>query len=154
MMRSGVTTATIPKAARHPVKSKLSSVTTGRHDARLMPRLAWPLLLCLCAMPAWAQYDSGDFDVEQADRVWLRALLDVRLVRGGPAPSWTDSGIGKLRYGGKQVGTGPDAHFERVTRLALAQLAIEVGCHAPRRHPRPGADRLRARYRGQRRDPG
>ncbi len=82
-------------------------------------------------MPAWAQYDSGDFDVEQTDRVWLRALLDVRLARGGPAPSWTDSGIGKLRYGGKQVGTGADARFERVTRLALAQLAFEIEATLP-----------------------
>ena len=82
-------------------------------------------------MPARAQYESSDFDVEQADRVWLRALLDVRLVRGGPAKSWTDWGIGKLRYGGKQVGTGPDAHFERETRLALSQLAIELGATLP-----------------------
>src|ERR1043165_7125962 len=98
----------------------LSLITTGRHDAPLMSRLAWSLLLCVCATPAWAQYeDSSDFSVEQADRVWLRALLDVRLVRGGPAPSWTDFGPGKLRYGGKQVGSGPDAHFERKTRLPL-----------------------------------
>src|SRR6185436_14274321 len=105
--------------------------TTGRHDAWLMSRrLACTLLLCACT-PAWAQYGASDFDVEQADRVWLRALLDVRLAHGGPASSWTDSGAGKLRYGGHQVGTGADAHFESKTRLALAQLAIEIGATLP-----------------------
>ena len=100
---------------------------------RLAAQIAWTLLCCACAVPAWAQYETtgGDFSVEQDERVWIRALLDVRLVHGGPAPSWTDAGIGKLRYGGKQVGTGADAHFERETRLALSQLAIEIGTTLP-----------------------
>ena len=93
-------------------------------------RLACLLLLGACS-PAWAQYETSDFDVEQADRVWLRALLDVRLAHGGPASSWTDSGAGKLRYGGHQVGSGADARFERKPRLALSQLAIEVGATLP-----------------------
>jgi hypothetical protein len=96
-----------------------------------MPRLpapiAWFLLCCACAAsPAWAQYE-----VEQDDRVWLRALLDVRLVRAGPAPSWTDTGAGKLRYGGKVVHTSEGPRFERVTRFTLSQLAIEVGATLP-----------------------
>jgi hypothetical protein len=82
------------------------------------------LLLCWCVAPslAWAQYD-----VEQEQRVWLRALLDVRVARGGSAPSWTDLGPGKTRYGGKSTAEG----FERVTRGVLSQLAIEVGASLP-----------------------
>lgn len=99
-----------------------------------MPRfatpIAWTLLCFAFAVPAWAQ-DESDYDVPQRDLVWLRALLDVRLVRGGPAPSWTDAGSGTLRYGGKQVGAGANAHFERVTRLALSRLAIELGAALP-----------------------
>ena len=46
------------------------------------------LLLGCCAAPsAWAQYEVDD----ESD-VWVRALLDVRLVRAGPATSWTDRG--------------------------------------------------------------
>ncbi len=72
--------------------------------------------------PAFAQYE-----VEQEERVWLRALFDVRVVRSGPATSWTDSGPGKLRYGGKATASG----FERTTRLTLSQLAIELGATLP-----------------------
>ena len=103
-----------------------------------MPRFAapvvWTLLCCACAVPAWAQYENtggGDFGVEQDERVWIRALLDVRIAHGGPATSWTDSGLGKLRYGGKQVGSGADTHFEHDTRLALSQLAFEIGTALP-----------------------
>ena len=59
---------------------------------RLAAQIAWTLLFCACAVPVWAQYENtggGDFSVEQNERVWIRALLDVRLVHGGPAPSWT-----------------------------------------------------------------
>jgi hypothetical protein len=80
------------------------------------------LACCICSTPAFAQYE-----VEQERTVWFRALLDVRLVRAGPAPSWTDSGPGKLRYGGKVTASG----FERTTRLALSQLAFEVGATLP-----------------------
>jgi len=102
-----------------------------------MPRasahIAWTLLCCVCAAPAWSQFDASEYAVAQDDRVWLRALLDARLVRAGPAPSWTDTGAGKLRYGGKVVdnGTGTTPSFERVTRLVLAQLAFEVGAMLP-----------------------
>ena len=84
--------------------------------------LAWVVANCTFSPPALAQYE-----VEEDRRVWLRALLDVRLVRAGPATSWTDAGAGKLRYGGKATASG----FERETRLRLAQLAIEIGATLP-----------------------
>jgi hypothetical protein len=84
--------------------------------------MTWCLVSFLSASPAFAQYE-----VEQEERVWLRAMFDVRLVRAGPASSWTDRGPGKLRYGGKVTASG----FERVTRLAVAQLAIEMGATLP-----------------------
>ena len=82
------------------------------------------LLLLCCALPirAWAQYD-----VEDEQRVWLRGVMDVRVVRGGAAPSWTDLGPGKTRYGGDFTESG----FERVTRGVMSQLVIEVGAALP-----------------------
>jgi hypothetical protein len=98
---------------------------------RASARIAWSLLCCVLSVPAWAQYES-EFEVEQDERVWLRALLDVRVVRAGPAPSWTDSGAGKLRYGGKVVqADNGSTTFERVTRLTLSQLAFELGATLP-----------------------
>ena len=90
---------------------------------RFAAQIAWTLLCCACAVPAWAQSES-DYEVPQDSPVWLRALLDVRLARSGPAPSWTDSGAGTLRYGGS-------AASGRVTRLVLSQLAIEIGATLP-----------------------
>lgn len=85
-------------------------------------RLIFVLFCSVVPSQVWAQYE-----VEQEDRVWLRGLLDVRVARGGSAPSWTDHGPGKTRYGGRSTETG----FERVTRLALSQLAIEAGASLP-----------------------
>ncbi len=88
-------------------------------------KVSAPLLLAACTVasaPAYAQYE-----VDEDSPVWLRALLDVRVARGGSAPSWTDHGPGKTRYGGRST----DAGFEQVTRLALAQLAIQVGASLP-----------------------
>jgi hypothetical protein len=82
------------------------------------------LLLFGCAVAPQA---PAQYDVEAEDRVWLRALLDVRLARGPAVPSWTDSGPGKTRYGGRSTDSG----FERVTRVELAQLAIEAGATLP-----------------------
>src|SRR5262245_5401029 len=83
------------------------------------------MLLCGCAAPrAWAQYDV---EPEQENRFWIRGLLDVRVVRGGAAPSWTDSGPGKPRYGGEST----DGGFERKTRFVLSQLALEFGATLP-----------------------
>ena len=70
---------------------------------------------------------AAQYEVETEDRVWVRALLDVRLARGGEAPSWTDYGPGKTRYGGRSTDTG----FEHVTRVELAQLALELGAALP-----------------------
>lgn len=82
-------------------------------------------LLLLCGVappPARCQYE-----VEQEKPFWLRGLLDVRVARGGRAPSWTDGGPGKARYGGRSTSRG----FERVTRPSLSQLALEAGATLP-----------------------
>lgn len=96
----------------------------SRQLRRAVPAAAFLLgsLCWLCGVPphAWCQ---DEFEVEQEPPVWLRGLLDVRVVRGGRASSWTDRGPGKTRYGGRTAAQG----LERVTRLALAQLALEAG---------------------------
>ena len=100
-----------------------------------------PLLLAACTVasaPAHAQYE-----VDEDNPVWLRALLDVRVARGGSAPSWTDHGPGKTRYGGRST----DAGFERVTRLALAQFAHSGRRLAAVGHTRPGASERAAGHR-------
>jgi hypothetical protein len=84
-------------------------------------------LFCLLACCAIAPRASAQYEVEQDSSVWLRALLDVRVARGGAAPSWTDFGPGKPRYGGESGANG----FERKTRFVLAQLAIEAGVALP-----------------------
>jgi hypothetical protein len=87
----------------------------------ILVRYGWCIFLCCAfAPPALAQYD-----VDQPSDVWLRALVDVRLAGGGPAPSWTDHGSGKLRYGGSAES------FGRATRLALSQAALQVGASLP-----------------------
>jgi hypothetical protein len=60
--------------------------------------------------------------------VSLRALLDLRIVRGTQAPSWQEGGPGNLRYGGVQES---DGSFERVTRFAISQLAVEPSADLP-----------------------
>src|SRR6266704_897152 len=79
----------------------------------------WCLLICGALSPQV----YGQYAVDADKPVWLRALLDVRLVRAGPAPSWTDRGPGKTRYGGSPSDSG----FQRATRFALSELALEVG---------------------------
>jgi hypothetical protein len=81
-------------------------------------------VLGACALSPVAR---AQYEIERESPVWVRALLDLRIARGGMAPSWTDAGPGKLRYGGEQTSSG----FERKTRLELAQLAIEVGATLP-----------------------
>jgi len=44
-----------------------------------------------------------------------------------PAPSWTDRGPGKTRYGGSLTDSG----FQRATRFVLSELALEVGATLP-----------------------
>jgi hypothetical protein len=83
------------------------------------------MALTLVASLASAQspYDDADqrYEVEEKSRFTLRALVDLRVVRGSEAPSWQEGGPGKIRYGGISAGTG----FERVTRFAIAQLALQ-----------------------------
>jgi hypothetical protein len=83
-----------------------------------------PLLVCcgLVSNVAQAQYE-----VDEENSVWIRALIDVRVAQGQAAPSWTDHGPGKTRYGGRVT----DAGFERVTRVALSQFALQVGATLP-----------------------
>jgi hypothetical protein len=64
---------------------------------------------------------ADDYAVEAEPGVSLRALLDLRIVRAGRAPSWMDRGPGKTRYGG----VDDDGDFERVTRFAISQFALE-----------------------------
>ena len=87
-------------------------------------RFACLFLVCsgLAAPRAGAQYD-----VEESDRVWLRALVDIRLARGPEMPSWTDDGPGKTRFGGRVTASG----FEQIARAELAELAIQVGAVLP-----------------------
>jgi hypothetical protein len=81
------------------------------------------VLLGCCVIPsARAQYE-----VEEQSSVWMRVLLDVRLVRAGPEPSWTDRGRGNLRYGGEIDGTSSTDR----TQVALYELAIEMGAALP-----------------------
>src|ERR1044072_1223280 len=69
----------------------------------------------------------AQYDVDEDNPVWLRALIDVRVARGPEFRSWTDSGPGKLRFGGRSR----DAGFEHVTRVELAKLAVQFGASLP-----------------------
>mgnify|MGYP000184203205 CR=1 FL=1 len=83
------------------------------------------IALTLVASLASAQspYDEADerYEVEEKSRFSLRALVDLRVVQGSEVPSWQENGPGKIRYGGIADG----AAFERVTRFAIAQLALQ-----------------------------
>ena len=97
-----------------------------RYDMRtrfvfLLPWLG-ALLLALPPAQVHCQYE-----VEQESPVWLRGLLDLRVAQGGRAHSWTARGPGKTRYGGRSTSEGA----ERVTRLSVAQLALEGGAALP-----------------------
>jgi len=84
------------------------------------------VLLLFCSLPPQVR-SQGEYEVEEEKPFWLRGLLDVRVAQGGSAPSWMDRGPGKTRYGGRSTPQG----FDRVTRLALSQLALEVGGTLP-----------------------
>jgi hypothetical protein len=79
-------------------------------------------LLIVFPQRAWSQ-----FEVEPENSIWLRGLLDLRIARGGEAPSWKERGPGKTRYGGRATSRG----FEQVTHLAPAQVGVEVGAFLP-----------------------
>jgi hypothetical protein len=93
----------------------------------MSPRFVVSAVLCLAICGVVASPARAQYDVDADERVWLRAMLDVRIARGGSAPSWTDHGPGKTRYGGRSTAQG----YEAVTRLALAQLAIQAGASLP-----------------------
>lgn len=70
---------------------------------------------------------QDDYAVEPERSISLRALLDLRIVGAGPAPSWTDHGPGKTRFGGVE----DDGHFERAASFSIAQLALEPDARLP-----------------------
>lgn len=83
--------------------------------------------LALAVLLAGAAAAQEDYSVEEEHGVGVRALLDLRIARGGKAPSWMDRGPGKTRYGG----VDDDGQYERVTRFAIDQLAIEPWATLP-----------------------
>jgi len=85
-------------------------------------RIALALLL-LTAPPA----RGDEYTVAPAAGVWVRALLDLRVVVPGAAPSWMDRGPGLTRYGG----VNENGRNRRVTRFAISQLALESGGRLP-----------------------
>jgi hypothetical protein len=84
-----------------------------------------PLVLACCGLAPLTAH--AQYEVDEQNSVWLRALIDVRVARGPEFPSWTDSGPGKLRYGGRSR----DAGFEHVTRAELATFALQFGASLP-----------------------
>ncbi len=84
-----------------------------------------PSLLACCGLAPLAAH--AQYEVDEQNSVWLRALVDLRVARGPEFPSWTDSGPGKLRYGGRSR----DAGFEHVPRVELSKLAVQVGASLP-----------------------
>jgi hypothetical protein len=88
-------------------------------------------MLCLwslMAVVAGAAVAEDPYAVSEEPGVSLRALVDVRIVHGTKAPSWQEGGPGTLRYGGVQLDNG---RFERVTRFAISQLALEPSGDLP-----------------------
>lgn len=82
------------------------------------------LLVLALAAPARA---GDEYAAAPEPDVWLRAVLDLRTVFPGAAPSWMDRGPGLARFGGVAV----DGRFERVARFAIAQGALEPGARLP-----------------------
>jgi hypothetical protein len=93
----------------------------------MTPRLARLTALLLLICGALSQPVHAQYEVDRESSIWLRGLLDVRLVGAGPAASWTDRGPGKMRYGGSPT----DGGFARATRLVLSQAALQVGALLP-----------------------
>jgi hypothetical protein len=92
-----------------------------------MTRAPASILSCILLCSALSSPARAQYTFERESSLWLRGLVDVRLVSGGPAPSWTDGGPGKMRYGGSFTDTG----FQRATRLVLSQAALQVGASLP-----------------------
>lgn|SRR6185437_14053472 len=93
--------------------------------ASALLRTCWCVLLSLLgALPLQAR---AQFAAEPPSTIWLRALLDVRLAGGGPAPSWTEHGPGKLRYGGSDT----SGSFQSSEHFGLSRAALQVGAALP-----------------------
>jgi len=88
----------------------------------LLPSLGMLLLFAATPPQVRCQYE-----VEQERPFWARGLFDVRVARGGRTHAWTSRGLGKTRYGGRTTPQGS----ERVTRLSVAQLALEARATLP-----------------------
>jgi hypothetical protein len=93
----------------------------------LAPCVVVALSSVLC-VAAGATHAQSAYDVEAEPLLSLRALVDFRIVRPGRAPSWVNRGPAKTRYGGERNDAGG---FERVTRFALSQLALEPSASLP-----------------------
>jgi hypothetical protein len=89
--------------------------------------LAWISSCVLVSCSALSSPACAQYTPERESSFWLRAMLDLRLVGGGPAPSWTDGGPGKMRYGGSFTDSG----FQRATRIVMSQAALQVGAFLP-----------------------
>jgi hypothetical protein len=105
---------------------------TGRQTRRWR-RSLWHLRGAVLAGVVAALAPAGsaaedEYAVAPEPGVGVRALLDLRVVRGSEAPSWQEGGPGTLRYGGIETNSGG---FERVTRFAISQLAVEPWADLP-----------------------
>ncbi len=89
-------------------------------------RSVWLVALTI-ALTGTALRAQDEYAVESESGVSLRALLDLRVVFPGAAPSWMDRGPGLTRYGGVEQ----NGKFERVTRFAISQGALEPGARLP-----------------------
>src|SRR4030095_8965506 len=118
-----------------PRRGARTGRTRRRRSASALPRilLVW-LAAASLSRAAAAEDEYGveanspdEYAVEEKSPLSLRALLDVRILRGGKAPSWMDRGPGKTRYGG----IVEDGDFTRVTRWAVSQFALEPQAELP-----------------------
>src|SRR5262249_54746150 len=106
----------------------IPSTERQRRCARIGPELAVALVLGCAVLGGTGRVGAQEYEVPEEPGVSLRALLDLRVVRGTQAPSWQEGGPGSLRYGGVQEGVD---RFDRVTRFAISQLALEPSADLP-----------------------
>lgn len=85
-------------------------------------------LVVLALLGATRAAADDPYDVPADPIVSLRAVVDLRIVRGTRAPSWQEGGPGSLRYGGRVVN---DGELDRVARFAISQLALEPTANLP-----------------------
>ncbi|HZR81146.1 MAG TPA: hypothetical protein VFD92_08610 [Candidatus Binatia bacterium] len=109
------------------VASRRRRRVAGAIVGSLAAALALAAAARLAAADGGAAAGASPYAVESEGPFSLRALVDLRIARGSEAPSWQEGGPGKLRYGG--IATAGD--FERVTRFAIAQLALQPAVELP-----------------------